>query len=477
MKKTLVILTILLIFASMGIVSAEDISLDEVNSTSLDLNDNISENTSHNHTSIPDMAIKKSTITASGGTFSQLQSIINSASSGDTITFTGNYVYNSATDSLTGITINKNLIFEGNGHYLNGLDTARIFRVTSTTIDLTFNNLKFYNGMGQVSSGYYYGGGLYAEGVKNSYFKFNYCDFITNNAGPTGVSQTRGGGLYINSGLGNYNYVLIDHCNFLNNTAFGTVANYGSSLYIRSYALDIINTTFFGNGGWTISPICRVGNIIDSIFISNDDCSFAGYSEGSYRLTHFVSRCIFFDNNYSSYGVPEELFDSSYDTVVDCWWGTNNPDFYTISNGDIPETWVVMNFTNDAPFSSGGGTTTLTTTLNWVYNHTSNLYQPLVGDLPLRNVTYAANTGSLTPSSDEFSGSTSVSYTYSGLSNLYLNATIDNQVISVANPALYGSFTELQYLIDTIPVGGTLSLTKIILMILLVICVLLMECF
>ena len=111
----------------MGTVSAEDVILDENNvtdnSTSI-LNDTLVEDSSHTHEQLSkvltDSPIKAATITASGGTLTQLQSIINGASSGDTINIVGDYTYNAGTDTAiktTGISIDfKDLTINGNNY-------------------------------------------------------------------------------------------------------------------------------------------------------------------------------------------------------------------------------------------------------------------------------------------------------------------------------------------------------------------------
>ena len=110
-----------MIFICISTVSAEDVNLENTNltdnSTSL-LDDTVIEN-SHTHEQLSkvlsDSPIKAATITAPGGSFTDLEGVINTSSSGDTININGDYIYNAGTDTsikTIGIFIeNKSLIF------------------------------------------------------------------------------------------------------------------------------------------------------------------------------------------------------------------------------------------------------------------------------------------------------------------------------------------------------------------------------
>ena len=208
MKKIVGILIIILIFACIGFVNAEDIVLNDNSTindnTSLILNDTILEDNSHIHTSVSgilsDSPIKHSIVTASGGSFSDLATVISGASSGDTIDITGDYTYNSGTDSSlqsSGISFSsKNLIFKGNGHTFNGLGVATLFNIADSDVifqDLTFKNF-YKSGNGGV--------------ITSSNSNFNFTNCIVDNVNSTGY-----GGLFYSSGL---NDIVLSDSTFTN---------------------------------------------------------------------------------------------------------------------------------------------------------------------------------------------------------------------------------------------------------------------
>ena len=416
-RKIGIIIIFLLILICINTVNADDISLNDTNFT--DINStyddiNLSEDTVHNHSQLSellsDSPVKAATWTASGGTFAQFKSIVDSASAGDTIIVTGDYTYNSGF-TTDGIYFNKNLTIEGNGHTFNGLNTGRVFNVGAHGV--TFNNLIISNGRNWRAGGIYvgattyinhcvirdcvatdYGGGLYARSASAI---MTYTDFVCNNA--TG----RGGGAICSDGA----YYYLDFCNFYNNSA-------------RSYG-----TAFWNDGSGTF----------------------------------YVTNCIFDDKD----SIACEVYSNGNNNWNNNWWGSNVPKWGVLLAGGgmgTPESWVVMNFTNTTPFSSSGGSTNLLVELSYAYNRTSNNYQKLNGSLAKRNVTFTMSTGSVSPIKTEFVDNYTTSYSYGAVSSLEINATIDNQTLTLNNPFYTGSFTDLQNLIDATPVGGTLVLDK-----------------
>ena len=144
MKRILTIFfAILIIFTCINVVNAEDIIQEEDSNDNLTLilNDSLVEDSSHIHTNVSDLIsdspVKAATINAPGGTFTQLQNIINSASSGDTISLTGDYTYNSGF-TANGISINKNLNFVGNGHTIDASRSSVIFSLGNYNFNYKF---------------------------------------------------------------------------------------------------------------------------------------------------------------------------------------------------------------------------------------------------------------------------------------------------------------------------------------------------
>ena len=276
MKKIIGILIIFLILVCINTVSAENLDstdhtiyLEEDNSTNLLIDDTLTENISHNHSQISNV-IQKATINAPGGTFTQLQSIINGASSGDTISITGDYTYNSGF-STKGVVIGKNINIEGNGYALNGLNTGRIFNITAGNVYIS--NLNFINGFSPQSDYYDGGGGAITVGnAFNLIYTINLtvdnCSF--NNNGGNSFADV------INSFA--FNNFTIKNCDFYNSycgvgTQKGMLSFYCDGSQVGNY-LNIINNTFHKNNDTTdcliyidrIDKELRIqGNVFDTV--------------------------------------------------------------------------------------------------------------------------------------------------------------------------------------------------------------------
>ena len=439
MKKITGIFIFLLIFACIGFVNAEDIVLVDnstFNDTNLILSDTILEDTSHNHTTVSrilsDSPIKVSVVTASGGTFTQLQSIINSANSGDTVTFTGDYIYDSGF-STSGITINKNLNIVGNGHTINGLNKAKIFSITSGTVNIDDLVFVYANGTS--------GGAITVSGASTSLI-VNHTNFSHN------FANTWGGGIFSKS----FDNIIVDNCHFYNNTDIRGSWSVGAGIMIYNYGsatgnlFNVFNSTFIENyvrypttSGQTGAAIYFSGvkntNIFNSVFTDNwcNDTSTRSQGGAIYGTggTIKINNNIFKDN-HAVYG--SDLWISSSADLNNNWWGTNNPNWSRIIYGiSAPETWVIMNFsTQDTINTLSAGSIILKTTLNTVYNSTSGTFSNLIGGLYNRTVFYSVSAGYTNISSVDFSNSTTVRYNYpSGLSNVEINATIDNQTFTL----------------------------------------------
>ena len=178
------------------------------------------------------------------GTFSELNSLIQE---NDEITLVKDYMYDAKTDAdyAGGISINKSLTIDGNGHALDANGKARIFAVTS---DITLKNINFINGYQKGSSG----GAIIAD---NSQLTLKNCNFTDNNVycsiDAKGDDYTSSGGdggaIYITGSL------TCTGCYFTDNGAYG--------------AEEADVDYFPSNGG----AIYSKGNlsIKDSSFISN----------------------------------------------------------------------------------------------------------------------------------------------------------------------------------------------------------------
>ena len=450
MKRTYLLLIFLILILGLSTVSATDNttilddSVDNLidNSTFAENSSSLFENSSHNHTQMSGV-IQKATITASGGTFSQLQSIINSASSGDTIVLTGDYTRSGYSSS--GMSFSKNLIFQGNGHTLNGEGGGRIFSISSSPT-VTFYNLNFVKGYAAS------GGAIYLGGSSNIYLYG--CNF-TNNTAYSSSGGEGGAAIYDRSGATIYAY---------NSIFRGSWAGRNANIYISPGTGYFYNCHFIENGAGIYSAALEIeyGStcyVTCCTFVNNTSPFGVAISSWTSSDRLYVSNSAFVDNG----GTGTDIRNNGGAPIVltNNWWGSNNPDWSSLLSGvSMPETWVVMNFTNNTPFSTSGGSVGLTVSLDWVYNHTSRQYQPLSGDMAIRNVTYNLSTGSITNSVSEFSGEDYETFTYGAVSSLNISATVDNQVLYLYNPWSFGTFKDLQRLIDATSVGGVLVLDK-----------------
>ena len=464
-KRITTLLIFLLLLICISTVNAEDNNQDNLNLTdnltNLEINDTPLEEFNHSHSQASEILnppIKAATITAPGGTFTQLQSIIDSASSGDTIEITGDYSYDSSF-SDGGISISKDLTFNGNGHTMNGNNVARIFYISDGTV--TFNNLNFINGYEYSSINE--GGGAIRVYGSNVYLIIDSCDFRYN------YVYGKGGAIFVSR----IHDFILRNSNFYNNTAEETpgavsLHNGGDGVWL-GYNAIICNTSFIENhafrshdiyGGLYIGTMDNI-EITYCTFIDNDK----GIDGGGLCLcgktpSVTVNNNVFADSDVS-YNCSVWGLLSVEGNFNNNWWGTNLPDWEHLIYGNVPETWIVMNFTNITPFTTSGTPVTLETSFTHVYNSTSNDYQPLSGELPLVNVTYTITAGSISNLNSQLSSVDSEIYSgYAGVSSVTIKSRVHNQTLSISNPLTSGSFTDLQRLIDATPVGGTLVLDK-----------------
>ena len=438
MKRISVLIILIIFIISLNMAYAEDNPNITDNSTSPEVNNtvlvediNLTDNSTHNHSQISNI-IQKSIVNAPGGTFNDFQNIINGLSNGDTVQITGNYYYNSGF-STNGININKaNIIIEGNGYTFDGLNTGRVFKFASNGI--TLKNLNIVNAyLPSNGDSANMGGGIV---VFAWYCSIYNCSFIN-------CSSSAGGAIALQDNT--VQYFILANSTFINNSMY-TTREGGAMHCYGCHHVSITGCIFIGNHlvttgrGNIIEFMSTVSdiNVTNNVLISVNNGQYDMYSDGG---------TINYNNN---------------------WWGTNTPEFtaliYSGSSllyDNVPEAWVVMNFTNSTPFSYAGASVSVTTNLDWIYNHSSHSYQKLVGDMPLRNVTYNISSGSISNSISEFLNSDTQIYTSPvGVSSVTLTATVDEYSISISNPLTTGSFTQLQKLIDNTPNNGILILDK-----------------
>ena len=436
--KTILMLSIFaLLVLTLSTVSAEDLdNVTDVNTTnnsdviSDDLLE-IEDNSSHNHIGISDISdspVKAATVTASGGTFAQLQTVINGASAGDTIQITGDYYYGGGSDTKAGVLISKKLTVIGNGHTLDGKNVSRIFRITAANVNITgINFIQGYTATTIFDSAYR--GGAIACNANNLYV--SYCNFSYCNGD--------GGSVYCQYDK----YAYVDNCILMYNTATS----------INGNSRDAIVLSVSG----TNSKVSFTNCIVANNHVSGSDQYILALSGNGETFSNNVIY-----NNTAGTQVIQGL--SSLNDINYNWFGLNSPSFNKILSAGTPNNWIVMNFTNTTPVSSvsGGGSITLRVEFNKIFIKGNKTYSPLVGGIAPRTVKFSDNgVGTFNETEVTFNGDCYVTYTFpAGTTDITVYATIDEQVLKIRFPDPIGSFTELQELIDATPSGGTIVLTK-----------------
>ncbi len=205
------------------------------------------------------------------GTFTELQNMIDDVPSGYIITLEKDYVYDEGFDT-NGITINKDLTINGNGHTINGLSKSRIFNtgvVKSSLSTLNLNNIKFSNGYADYGGAIYSDAYYYEKGEKSGYNEWDIaiynCNFENNKATSSG-GAIRG------------NYLRIYDSNFTSNTADSN----GGAIWARQFS-SFTNCNFYNN---------RAVNMGGAIYLS---------SPGDDRF-YQIFNCIFTSNKATNGG-------------------------------------------------------------------------------------------------------------------------------------------------------------------------------
>ena len=416
MKKTTTVLILMLILLiCLNTANAEDnsqdnINLTDVNLTNLEINNTLSENINHSHSQASEILnppVKKSTISAPGGTFTQLQAILDSANPGDTIELSGDYVYDSGF-AISGMTINTPVTINGNGHKIDALLESRIFLIYSDNV--TINDLNFYRGNAKTYFGNGNRGGAIGSWEATNITLFN-CNFV----GCYGWC----GAAIDHWGSGKEMWII--NCSFINNSASSDIITINSETGIAMGYFT--GCSFIGNTALVL--ILCGGYAHNNVFINNTGRVLAAYS-GSSAI----------EGNY---------------------YGTNNPDFSSLLSGSWPETYIIANFTSHDVIETVSGIANLSLTFNTLYNTTSNTYVQVDGDdLFGSYVVFTSNAGSFSPSSSSFVGELNVTYSYpSNVGNVEINATVDSSVltlqladidvyisnISLSNPQIGSMFT------------------------------------
>ena len=262
-----IIVFLFLIFLSISAVSAQDNATSEIdlseNTTILEVEDNDRLNVEMN----------KSDLKGSTSTFTDLQNIINGASSGSTITLNKDYTYVFGDNAII---INKPLTIDGKNHVLNGRLATRIFWIGGDQV--TLKNIRFINANNTQTD---WGGAIDWFGdnanLENCYFENNH-------------ARKLGGAIYLHGTQGN-----IKNCTFNNNHAKW----YGGAVYWNGDNGKVVDCSFVNNHaeyGGAVDWAGDNGKLSSCSFVNNhaDGC---GGAVVWYGANGKVVDCSFVNNH------------------------------------------------------------------------------------------------------------------------------------------------------------------------------------
>ena len=336
------------------------------------------------------------------GNFTELSGLISGSASKSTINLTKDYTRLPNEGYSYGISINKELTINGNGHTIDASNGARIFSVSGSNV--VFKNITLTHANGDVGVGLYVTGSNFkvinstftdisGSGATALYLVGNYpkvidCRFINNKAtyevaaaiflqGNFGeivnstfdhnVANTRpksgeykdGGTVYI-YGVG----TTIDGCNFTNNVQYGTG---GGALYCGGFWGDLKNCNFINNSapnahGGGASILGHHWDVFNTNFENNTAATYGGglfYNANDGRLYNLT-----FNNNsahmgggaYLAYDTAHNTYVWSADSIIYDSTFTNNHAVYGGGAIDAISHFIIENcdFINNSANNYGG---------------------------------------------------------------------------------------------------------------------------
>ena len=279
MKKSMKIIPLLVIIFLVSISYACAADTDGNNLTDSDVltssDDDMAISTANNE------EIVKS-INVSSKTFSDLSKEINKAEEGSEIILTEDCEYDSGI-TFEGISIRKQITINGNGHNINGKDSARAFFIDADNVVL--KNINFINGNSRA-----HGGGDLLIRASNTVIEN--CTFKNN-------KDVYGGTIYMNA----YSKInpskevtgtKINNCKFESNTAEKS----GGAIYALSKENTITNCEFISNQAAMGGAILISNDIVkDNAFEKNSATKLAGAFEAYKGSNYTIANNKFNSNN------------------------------------------------------------------------------------------------------------------------------------------------------------------------------------
>lgn len=299
----------------------------------------------------------------SPGTFTDLQTLIDSAASGSTIDLDKDYVYNNATDSSS-ISINKKITINGKNFKIDGNKQSSILKITlSSTAPIVLNDIHFVNGHSD--------SGGSAICTKNGELILNNCQFENNSAKIGGAiytyqtdsvitncyfnnnSANKDGGAIYNKygdykiknsifknnnakddGYGGAIYLGDDKALVENTTFMNNIAMYGGAIYIKEDKCNVSKCKFTNNTARNYDDYDGYGG---AVYVSGDECEIL---HSSFNNNHAeiggavvstgdknnLQNCSF-DNNYAGYHGSAVHWQSEDGTIQDNSFTNNNAEY------------------------------------------------------------------------------------------------------------------------------------------------------
>ena len=296
--------------------------------------------------------------------FDEVQTLIDNTPEGGTVLLSDDYEF--CGGNYKGITVSRPITIDGAGHSLNGMNSSRIFNVTSDNV--VIKNIKFIygNAFGRYDSLPCGGGAIHWSGANglllNSSFLYNHGwgieddpydqeeIFITEDGmiiyrismRPMGARTNEGGAIVWNGNNGT-----VDNCYFERNDI--GYPNAGGAIYWRGDFGTIMNSEFYDNGAWVGAAVCWKGingTILSSKFL-NDGIGDNGIYWVGENGTVRNSIILGLDNrspvNYNSIN-----FDANYN-----FWGDTLSNPNSSSKPGNHSYWLVLNSSN--PFINDKG--------------------------------------------------------------------------------------------------------------------------
>ena len=420
---------------------------------------------------------------------SLLQELIDNAGAGDEINISYGYAYLESFDhdiKNIGITVNKDIILNGNGVTIDGADVSRLFKITNNA-NLVLNNITLANGYstsggaayieaGSLSltnslvinnSADYQGGAIYSNGnleISNSSFENNRAS----------SSYGMGGAIYSAQSC------LISDVNFTENSG-----RLGGAIYSGN-DMKISNSTFNNNRGGFGGALFASGNldISDSSFRYGNASSSGGAISFDTLDAKLTADNVSFVNNTASYGgaidltATADISNSHFEnnSANDNGGAINNGGILSISCSNFTdnsagdkgqaiyndkELYLISNQVSSstvAIYNSGrgninGGQVSLTFTDSEVFGSLKHNITAIIRDandnlLEYENFTFMVD-GETVPytSFDEASGEYKAEYTFNDIGTYEISAKFNEMIVTVQR-TIVNSLSLLQYFID-----------------------------